>query len=134
LPALQRQANLLAHADVIITPASTVTLEGAIFDTPTLVLAYNDSDPDTIRDVLEKLTFVRHFKAIVARKLVPVAHSAEETVCWINRLLSDPGAFQAERKEIVRDWVGFTDGKSASRSARAIANLADGSAPADSQR
>jgi hypothetical protein len=134
LPALQRQANMLAHADLVITPASTVTLEAAIFDTPTLVLAYNDSDPDTIRDVLEKLTFVRHFKAIVARKLVPVAHSAEETICWANRLLSDPALFQSERREIVRDWVGFTDGKSAHRSACAIANAAERAAGAGEPR
>jgi hypothetical protein len=123
LPALKRQANMLAHADVVITPASTITLEAAIFDAPTLVIAYNNADPDTITNVLEKHTFVNHFKAIVDRKLVPVARSVDEMVCWINRLLSEPERFREERREIVRDWVGFTDGGSARRSAAAIASF-----------
>ena len=124
LPALERQANTMAHADVVITPASTITLEAAIFDTPTLVVGYNNADPDTIRNVLEKFTFVHHFKAIINRKLVPVARSADEMVSWVNRLLNDPAEFRAERGEIVRDWVEFTDGGSARRSARAIARAA----------
>lgn len=124
LPALQRQANMMAHADIVITPASTITLEAAIFDTSTLVIAYNNADPETVQNVLDNYTFVQHFKAIVDRKLVPVARSADEMISWTNRLLSDPGAFRAERSEIVRDWVGFTDGASATRSARAIAEIA----------
>jgi hypothetical protein len=125
LPALQRQANMLAHADIVITPASTITLEAAIFDTPTLIVAYNSADPDTVRNVLEKHTFVHHFKEIVERNLVPVARTADETLCWINRYLSDPTLYRSERKAIVRDWVGFTDGGSARRSAEAIASLAE---------
>jgi hypothetical protein len=122
--AMKRQANIMAHADVVITPASTITLEAAIFDTPTLVIAYNNADPETIRNVLDKTTFVNHFKEIVERKLVPVARSEGEMISWVNRLLSDPGAFQTERAEIVRDWVGFTDGASAGRLAGAIARAA----------
>lgn len=123
LPALRRQANIMAHADVVITPASTITLEAAIFDTPTLVIAYNNADPDTVRNVLEKFTFVHHFKAIIDRELVPVARSADEMISWVNQLLSNPEAFSDERRQIVRDWVGFTDGGSAKRLAGMIASV-----------
>jgi hypothetical protein len=125
VPALQKQANTLAHADVVITPASTITLEAAIFDTPTVVIAYNDADPDTVMSVLDKYTFVHHFKEIVDRKLVPVARNKDEMICWVNRFLSDRAAFHSERRVLVRDWVGFTDGASAGRSARAIATFAN---------
>ena len=127
LPAIRKQANIMYHADVVITPASTITLEAAIFDTPTLVIAYNNADPETIRTVLEKFTFIRHFKAIVERKLVPVARSTDEMISWTNRLLADPNAFRAERAQIVHDWVAFTDGGSARRSALAIAQVTNGS-------
>lgn len=123
-PALRKQANMMAHADIVLTPASTITLEAAIFDTPTLVIAYNNADPETVQNILDKYTFIHHFKAIVDRKLVPVARSVDEMIAWAKRLLGDPAAFRAERSEIVRDWVAFTDGASSTRSARAIARIA----------
>jgi UDP-N-acetylglucosamine 2-epimerase len=124
LPALKRQANLMAHADVVITPGSTITLEAAIFDTPTVVVAYNNADPDTIRNVLEKFTFVHHFKEILDRNLVSVARNANEMIAQVNQLLADPAAYREQRRQIVRDWVGFTDGASAKRLARVIAEVA----------
>lgn len=132
LPALRRQANMMAHADVVITPASTITLEAAIFDTPTLVVAYNNADPETVRNVLEKHTFVNHFKEIVDRKLVPLARSREEMIGWVNKLLADRGAYHQERCEIVRDWVAFTDGASAQRLAASITRVANHSAASTS--
>jgi len=33
--------NLLRHADVCISPGSTMTIEAAIFDTPTIVPTFN---------------------------------------------------------------------------------------------
>jgi hypothetical protein len=124
-PAMERQANMMAHSDIVLTPASTITLEAAIFDTPTLVIAYNNADPETIRGILDKYTFIHHFKEIVDRQLVPVARSTEEMITWVNRLLAEPAAFRPERSEIVRDWVEFTDGASAQRSAVAIARSAN---------
>ncbi len=45
---LQRMAALLEHADVMVNFATTVTLEAAIVDTPTLLVAFSPIDPDEI--------------------------------------------------------------------------------------
>ncbi len=122
LDEIRHKANLLAWSDVILTPASTFTLEAAIFNTPTVVLAYNNANPDLVLGVLEKGTFSKHFKRLVERKLVPVSRSAEETVQWCNTFLRNREAYGPQRKEIVRDWVVFTDGNSARRSAEFISD------------
>src|SRR5437879_11569935 len=47
---LERMAALLRHADVMVNFATTVTLEAAIVDTPTLLVAFSPIDPAEMQD------------------------------------------------------------------------------------
>jgi hypothetical protein len=100
--------------------ATTVTLEAAIVDTPTLLVAFSPIDPDEMRRYVVGLHFRMHYKALVERDLVPVAWERAQLVSWINRYLDDPGLYRAQRASIVRNWVQFTDGASGRRLGDAI--------------
>jgi CDP-Glycerol:Poly(glycerophosphate) glycerophosphotransferase len=117
---LRRMAGLLRHADVMVNFATTVTLEAAIVDTPTLLVAFSPIDPEEMQRYVVGLHFQMHYKALVARDLVPIAWDRDQLVRWINRYLDDPGLYRAQRAEIVRDWVQFTDGGSGRRLGDAI--------------
>ena len=117
---LERMAALVRHADVMVNFATTVTLEAAIADTPTLLVAFSPIDPEEMRRYVVGLHFKMHYKALVERDLVPVAWSRDQLVDWVNRYLEDPSLYRSERTSIVREWVQFTDGRSGERLGDAI--------------
>ena len=121
---MRRMVALLRHADVMVNFATTVTLEAAITDTPTLLVAFSPIDPEEMQRYVVGLHFRMHYKGLVDRDLVPVAWNADDLVGWINRYLDDPSLYRTQRAEIVRDWVQFTDGRSGERLGDAILRAA----------
>jgi hypothetical protein len=117
---LERMAALLRYTNVMVNFATTVTLESAIVDTPTLLVAFSPIDPDEMRRYVVGLHFEMHYKALVERDLVPVAWDRAQLVSWVNRYLDDPSLYRAQRATIVREWVQFTDGGSGQRLGEAI--------------
>jgi hypothetical protein len=117
---LTRMVALLRHADLMVNFATTVTLEAAIVDTPTLLVAFSPIDPEEMQRYVVGLHFRMHYKALVERELVPVAWDRAQLVDWVNRYLDDPSLYRAQRATIVRDWVQFTDGASGRRLGDAI--------------
>ncbi|MBI4492015.1 MAG: CDP-glycerol glycerophosphotransferase family protein [Chloroflexi bacterium] len=128
---IQRMAALLRHTDVMLNFATTVTLEAAICDTPTLLVAFSTVDPEEMERYVVGLHFKMHYKGLVERDLVPIAWNQEELVDWINCYLADPAVYREQRRQVVRDWVHFTDGQSAQRLAAAILRAAGLEAPVD---
>ncbi|HEY2593405.1 MAG TPA: hypothetical protein VGK33_05870 [Chloroflexota bacterium] len=112
---LARMAALLRAADVMVNFATTVTLEAAIVDTPTLLVAFSPIDPDEMQRYVVGLHFKMHYRDLVERDLVPVAWNRDQLVGWINRYLDDPALYRDQRASIVREWVQFTDGCSGQR-------------------
>jgi len=117
---LERMADLVRAADVMVNFATTVTLEAAIVDTPTVLVAFSPIDPEEMRRYVVGLHFRMHYKALVERELVPVAWDRDQLITWINRYLDEPGLYRRERATIAADWVEYQDGRSAERLAEAI--------------
>ena len=121
---IQRTATLLEHADLLVNFATTMTLEAAIVDTPTLLVAFSPIDPEEMQRYVVGLHFRMHYKPLVERDLVPIAWNRDELVAWVNRYLDDPSLYRAQRASIVREWVQFTDGRSGERLGDAILRAA----------
>jgi hypothetical protein len=121
---LTRTAWLLHHADVMVNFATTFTLEAAITDTPTLLVAFSPIDSAEMERYVVGLHFKLHYRDIVERNLAPVAWNRDDLIGWINRYLEEPDRYRAEREAIVRDWVQFADGRSGERLGDAILHAA----------
>jgi len=113
-------ANLLRHVDVVVTPASTMTIESAIFDTPAVIVGFSEVMPEIVDAVLWGYTFTRHFKGILGDDLVPVAESGDDLMTLVRTALENPAAGADKRHRIVQRWVGPTDGRSSDRLARTV--------------
>ncbi len=127
---LERMRTLLCQSEVMVNFATTVTLEAAITDTPTLLVAFSSIDPWEMERYVVGLHFKMHYKALVERDLVPIAWDRAQLVDWINRYLDDRALYRQQRSEIVRDWVQFTDGRSGERLGDAILRHAGVEPPA----
>jgi hypothetical protein len=121
---LRRMAALLHHADAMINFATTVTLECAITDTPTVLVAFSPIDPAEMERYVVGLHFRMHYKDLVERDLVPVAWNRRDLVTLLNRYLAEPELYREQRAAIVREWVQFTDGYSGQRLGNAILSAA----------
>jgi CDP-glycerol glycerophosphotransferase (TagB/SpsB family) len=120
--------NILRHADAVVTPASTITLEAAIFDRPTVVSTYHTYQPEQAGEFYGR-AFGMHFKRIRELDLVPVVEHAEDFAAAINRCLRDPGWYREARARMVRDYVTHTDGSSTKRLFELAVKLAAGAEP-----
>jgi len=116
-------ANMLHHASLVITPGSTMALEAAIFDTPTLIPIFHPYQPERAYDYFSTVVFGKHFKRIEQLKLVPIIRQLEDFVPAVNRCLRDRGWFREQRTQLVQDYVHFTDGHSVQRFVELICQL-----------
>lgn len=113
-------ANMLYHCTIVITPASTVTLESAIFDKPTIVPIFHTHQPEFAEMYFSVNWLGKHFGRIDNLRLVPIIRQAGQFADAINLALTDCHLFQAERKQLVSDYATYTDGKSTKRLADLI--------------
>ncbi len=113
-------ANMLAHSDVVITPGSTVTLEAAIFDVPTVVPIFHTYQPERMKAYFKTWVLGKHFARIKQQGLVPFAEEKEDFFPLINKGLQDKLWYHEQRQELVRQYVHSTDGNATQR----IAELA----------
>lgn len=108
-------ANMLAHCDLVITPGSTVTLEAAIFNKPTLVPIFHTYQFERMKNYFNTWVLGKHFGRIEKLNLVPFAKTLEEFKPKINKCLSEPHWYREGRSQIVKDYIHFTDGKATER-------------------
>ena len=112
--------NLLRHADVCVSPGSTMLIEAAIFDTPTIVPTFNplmkeDYDRFFRRDWLNK-----HIGFLVEENAVGVARSTDELITSIKRGLNEPAWLADGREKIRKQLLGPLDGRATERLARIV--------------
>ncbi len=116
--------NMLRHADVVITPGSTITLEAAIFDRPTLVPIFHPYQPERARQYFSTWVLGKHFGRLERLDLVPILRQPEAFAAAIRRCLQEPTWYQPQRAQLVGDYVHFTDGRSTERLAELVSRLA----------
>lgn len=112
--------NLIRHANVIISPGSTMTVEAAIFDTPVVVPAFNEYMPNVFDDYFQHTWTNQHLGRIYRNDWACIVKSPEEMLLAINTTLKNPHWYQEGRFRIRENILGPLDGKATERFAAAI--------------
>jgi len=115
--------NILRHADVCLSPGSTMAIEPSIFDTPTLIPVFNQYTTDEFREFFDIHWMNKHFRFLKARNLLPFAFSEDEMIDGINRFLEEPSWMADGREAIRRELLGPLDGGATGRFVDAIAGM-----------
>lgn len=114
-------ANLLYHADVVVTGASTISMDAAIFDRPVINYAFDGYHKlpyhQSVLRCYEKYT---HYIAMVNTNGVKLVYSSDELIAEIKNYLGNPALNREGRRNIVKEFVGHADGRSAERIADAV--------------
>lgn len=110
--------NLMRHADVCISPGSTMTVEAAIFDTPTIVPAFNPYLSEDYDRFFQQHWLKKHFRYLVEEETIGLAYSPEELIAGIRRALVDRTWLAEGRRKIRKHLLGPLDGRATERLAR----------------
>ncbi|MHB1277561.1 MAG: hypothetical protein ACYC1Q_04120, partial [Bacteroidia bacterium] len=83
-------ANMLHHADICISPGSTMVLESAYFNTPVVVPVYNDYQPYIWEDYYSRFCLAWHFGRLVRKNWIELARNDEEFFGQLGDYLAHP--------------------------------------------
>ncbi len=108
--------DTLRHSDVVVNYASTISLEACVFDKPVVNIGFPQY-------FMNAYSFT-HYKPVVELGAVRVAQNFEDLVREINAYLKEPLRDHDARKNAVREFIGFTDGKSYARVAEFLGEIA----------
>lgn len=116
--------NLLRHADVCISPGSTMTVEAAIFDTPTVVPTFNPAIPEEYGKHFRENWLNKHLGFVMQEDGMCLAETPDDAISAVRRALTDP-SWLAEGRRAVRDHLlGPLDGQSTKRLAKVVVESA----------
>lgn len=112
--------NLLHHADVVISPGSTMVVEAAIFDTPVVVPVFNEYMPEVFETYFHQTWLSQHFGRIYQNDWAPVIKNPDDMIIAINHALADPDWYRDGRRQIRKNILGPLDGKATARFASVV--------------
>jgi len=116
-------ASSLAYANVIVQTASTLMVEGAIFDTPIIGTAV-DGEPDTpYWGSMRRYYDREHVVPVVRSGGMRVVHTPPELLDALRTYLEDPTRDREGRRCAVEAVCYRMDGKSCERTARVLLSL-----------
>lgn len=111
-------ANLLRHADLLITSMSTLTLDATANDVPVINIAYDGYEKKPYGDSMTRYYDSEHYVSVVKTGAPLLVGSAEELLAGINTYLTNRNFKSAERQVLRTLFCEPLDGRAGERVAR----------------
>ena len=127
---IQKLASCLFHSRVHVNVASTMAIDGSIFDRPQIGPAYDDSPSRKYDLTCKELYLHEHFLPITRSGGIEVVHSRAELIRAVRSGLENPGRLKEARKKLVREVCTYDDGRAAERVAREVRSFLEQMVPA----
>ena len=117
---IQKLASSLFHSNVHVNVASTMSIDGAIFDRPQIGPAYDDSPSRRYDLTCRELYLHEHFLPITHSGGLEIVNSRNELVQSIRSAFENPARLAEARKKLVRELCTFDDGRASERVASEV--------------
>jgi hypothetical protein len=119
-------ADTMAHSDVVVGVASTISIEAAIFDTPIVNVSFDGEAPSPFALSARRYYQFTHFAKVMRHKPGPVAETPDALIEHVGRYLADPSLDAEGRRRVVVEQCQFLDGQATERIGGCLAaELAD---------
>ena len=116
-------AEILHHADVVISFFSTATIDACISNTPVILPAFNHQMDDFIYPTLAERVLFTHHSKLISTKGVHVSKNMTGLIKQINLYLKNPNLDNDRRKELVDLESGTIDGRNHVRMGSALKEI-----------
>lgn len=115
--------NSIAHCDVLVTTASTMSIEGCIFDKPVINIAFDGYKKKPYALSVARFYDQHHYRPITQSGGVKIVKSEEELIGALNDYFKNPSLDKEGRDVVRRRECVWTDGKSGERIAKYILSI-----------
>lgn len=119
-------ASSIAYSDIVIHTASTMAIEGAIYDRPVISIAYDGNQKKDYRHSTLRYYDREHCVPIVESEGTAVVKSEEEFLSAVEMYLAHPEMHREGRKRIVDRECYKMDGKATERIAGVLLMAVNG--------
>ena len=113
-------ASTLYHTSVHVNVASTMTIDGAIFDRSQVGPAYDESPSRKYHRAAIECYHQEHFLPITQSGGMSIVRRRSELIEAVRAGFSDPEKLHEGRQNIVREICTFSDGRCCERVASAV--------------
>ena len=117
---IQKLASCLFHSQAHVSVASTMAIDGAIFDRPQIGPSYDDTPGRKYDQSTRELYQHEHFLPITNSGGMDEVHSQQELIAAIRSGLENPSRLRDGRKKLVREICTYDDGRATERVAREV--------------
>lgn len=98
------QVNTMAHADVVVNIASTMTLEAALCDRPVVCVGYDLAPGRPAEAAIRQYYGFDHFRTVLALGAAPVADDRQALLERVRAYLEHPERDRAGRRRLADLW------------------------------
>ena len=113
-------AETVLYSDVVLNVASTMTIDSAVFNTPSLSVAFDLRTSIPFAHSVKRFYEYEHYRELRKTGGVHLINSPEDMIEQTRCYLIDPSINKEKRQAIVKQQCKFTDGKSGERVADGI--------------
>ncbi len=121
----QLLAETMFHSDVVVNIASTITIDAAVFDTPSVCIAFDARGERPYGHSVRRFYDFEHYRKLAPLVGFRLARSPAVLLDEIRTYLADPARDREGRRKIVQSQCYQTDGHSGARVGRFILDLAE---------
>ena len=119
---LDHLKNTLHHMALVISYASSIGIDAAVYDKPIINIDFEIKKNDYLLKSPTQYYATAHYKKALKTGAINLVKSKEEMISIINEYLENPKSKSEERKKLVADQCTYTDGKSGERIAEFLIN------------
>lgn len=115
-------ADLLYHSDVVVTGASSIIVDAAMFNKPAVLIGFDGDVQKPYWASMKRYYDYEHQKLILDRGFFQVAYNKDELIDLVKTYINNPLTGAAGRKKVAETFCPNKDGRSGLRLADLIWN------------
>lgn len=107
--------NTLFHCSVVVSYASSISIDSAVFDKPVINVGFEVRTGDPAQKQPTRRYATVHYRKALATGGIRLVISENELAAWIKKYLEHPELHREGRARLVREQCVYTDGKTGKR-------------------
>ena len=119
---LQNLSDTLYHMDLIVTYASSISVDAAVFGKPVINVNFELKKSDSVFKQPIRYYKKTHYQKALATGGIRLVNSPDELVRWVKNYLENPAIDSENRKRLAKEQCVYLDGKSGERIGNFILN------------
>lgn len=109
--------------DLMLNMGTTLHIESIIFNVPSFIVNFHQTNDEYVKTNLKKIAFDKHFSPLIKRGLINFISSENELIDILEKILIKENLYIPERYALIKEVAEYSDGQTAKRISNGIKKL-----------